>query len=521
MVNDDNSEIINDSLDYSSEYIESDLEGFTEGEIDVIKNMSGSAKEQSLNKSTSHFTDRILQRLVKRPINDNNTEETKGINEPRGTQPKRKLSEGLSVRILMGNFKKLSSKMTPFFSVQYGIIHIITWKKPSKTLCSLFLYTSICVWPHLVLAYPLLFVMFGVLIPGYVYRHPMQRPELIKVKKRGQSVWDFLSSSESSVIDDLVSEEFMERFENDDLRPFSSRSSDSSTLVTFSPGNTIEETDVQEGNKDRNKQIKKQKNLLMNMRGLQNATSDLLKTLDKAESFWYDTAGFKDEKLATLIFYGVMVAVSIIIFLGQFIPWRLIFIQSGWGFMIICHPNTKTYLQAIKNSKSQMKPKKSNGDITEDKPPKRIYNGPFERHDIIVDDEPEVRIVEIYELQYKTPTHSNYEFYNYYSQLFDIKDHLRLSGKAPSGVDHLSKVYPPKDWKFEMSYINTWTIDVNPVEFLRDRSLINPLVYDIREEETEGWIYDNSQGVPDLDYLFRRRRLFRKCFRYGRDPRAV
>ncbi|MDC6270920.1 hypothetical protein PP707_01340, partial [Acetobacter pasteurianus] len=43
----------------------------------------------------------------------------------------------------------------------------------------------------------------------------------------------------------------------------------------------------------------------------------------------------------------------------------------------------------------------------------------------------------------------------------------------------------------------------------------------IKDDENEGWIYDNMKNVVNLEivYEFRRRRLYRECFRYGRSHR--
>lgn len=505
---------------------------YSEAEIEAIREMAESASDEHSKKlGQHHFMDKLLEKMVKHTMADG-TADTEALEE-RILDKSRTSRPALSIRILTSNFKKLSSKMTGFFALQYGIIHIITWKNPSKTLCFLFAYTSICMWPHLVLAYPLIFLIAGVLIPGYVYCHPMNDYEFIKVKKRGQSIWDFFTdSSSTSIIDDLVSDEYLERLEEKEnmLHPVSSRSSDSS-LMFPSPSNTSrpsgstintpQEFEMHQEKKQSNKRVKSQMNLLMNMRDLQNLTTDLLKGMDKAEILWYDLACFKDEKLSTLIFYGLIIATTIIVVLGRYIPWRLIFIQTGWSTIVLCHPQTKKYLVAMKaKKKKQAPPLPPRSNEPENKEAKEVKGkGPFERKDIIVDDPPEVRLVEIFELQCRSPVGGGYEFYNYSTKLFDVRDHIRLSGKRPIGVDHLSKVSPPKDWRFELSFANTWTIDKDPHEFLVHRGMVNKEVFDIREGEDEGWIYDNSLAVPDLDYTFRRRRLYRECFRYGREPK--
>lgn len=188
---------------------------YSEGEIEAIRDMAESAEDESSQKSGHghhHFIDRFLERMVRHTMDDG-TADTEALEE-RILDKSRTTRPSLSIRILASNFKKLSSKMTGFFALQYGIIHIITWRRPTKTLCFLFAYTSICMWPHLVLAYPLIFLIVGVLIPGYVYCHPMNDHEFIKVKKRGQSIWDFFTELEStSIIDDIVSDEYLGHLE--------------------------------------------------------------------------------------------------------------------------------------------------------------------------------------------------------------------------------------------------------------------------------------------------------------------
>lgn len=507
---------------------------YTEEEVEALQEIAETPTDQN-SQTNHHFMDRLFDRMLKHTMNDG-TIESEVLNDRIHDQLRTKKSS-LSIRLLISNFKKLSSKMTGFFAIQYGVIHVITWKKPTKTLCYLFLYTSICVWPHLVLAYPLLFVILGVMLPGYIYCHPMQDIELIKVKKRGQSIWEFFQDSESSsIIDDLLSHDYVSALEANEnmLRPISSRSSDSSSIFQpLAPSstststslnlNTPEQLEKHREKSERNKKIKKQMNLMMNMRDLQNLTTDILKGMDQAEDSYYDIAGFKDEKLSTLIFYGLLIVTSIIVILGKYIPWRWIFIQSGWSIILLCHPNSKKYIQTISPKKSSkpkppLPPRPKSAETLE--PQEKPKSTKLERSDIIVADSPEIRFIEVFELQYKTPTSDDYSLYNYSTTLFDVKDHLRLSGKTPIGVPNLSKVHPPDNWKFEISFANAWVVDKDPKAFLVDRGLMNPKVFIIRQDN-EGWIYDNTASIPDLDYVFRRRRLFRECYRYSRELKRL
>lgn len=483
---------------------------YTEDELKQLKELGSEMDE---NKS-SHFVDRFMEKLLKHAIPMDGEENE--LLEKRITDPERIKKPNLSIRILSSNFKRLSSKMSSFFRLQYGVIHIITWRNPTKTLSFLVLYTSICLWPHLVLAYPMIFLMFGVMLPAYIHRHPMRTPELIKVKKRGQSILDFFNlSDDTSVIEDLLGEDYdrVSDSDSDSLQPVNSKSSDVSNLFSLKPSSasSLSDGDVNEDiqKKSKGRHVKSQMTLFINMRDLQNLTTDILNGINSAEKFWFETAGFKDERLSTFLFYGVILATSIVLVFGRFIPWRLIFIQSGWAGLIICHPNSKKHIMRLNNSKSTIKQKKKIQDA----------EGRFERHDIIIDDSAEIRMVEIYELQVKNLLNNKWSFHRYASNMFDIKNHARAAGKRPHGVDELAKVLPPPDWKFDMGYANTWQIDKNPKDFLKERNIINPHL-EIRDGESEGWIYDNLIGIDNTDstYEFRRRRLSRECYRYSRPP---
>lgn len=487
---------------------EHDLQ-YTEEELEALKNMASPEEDRKSDKS-HHFVDMFLERMIRVSLPMDEPElaaiEAKLRDPDRAAQPR------LSIKILALNFKTLSSKMSLFFAAQYAIVHIITWRNPYKTLSFLVLYTSVCLWPHLVLAYPLVFVLFGIIVPGYIHRHPMGTPELIKVKKRGQSLWDFFHESEDqSIVDDILSED-----SNLEVAPVSSQLlAGLAAYVLPDDASEVGDENEKVQKKAKTRYVKSQVTLLMNMRDLQNLTTDLLKSLGAAEEFWFETAGFKDERLLTFIFYGVAVATCVVLFLGRFIPWRLIFIQSGWVGVILCHPKSKKFLVAVQKNK---KPAKK---IETPKDAAQIIDQKFDRKDIIVDDAAEVRVVEVFELQSRSVLKNEWKHYRYTNTLFDHADPLRAAGKRPRhGVDHLLKVLPPLDWKFDLGYANNWGIDTSPGAYLRDMSVDTSRLR--IPEDDDGWIYDKEEnGVVDGVYEFRRRRLVRDCFRYSRPPRRA
>lgn len=491
---------------------------FTEEEVEAVRSMALSAEEHQKSKEQFHFMDKLIERMVRHSMSEG-SEGAEELSE-RLNDPSRSKKPPLSIRILTSNLKRLSSNMGAFFKFQYGVIHIITWQKPTKTLCALMFYTAICLWPHLVVAMPLLVLLFGIILPSYLHRHPMDTPELIKVQKRGQSFLAFLTeSNDNSVVMDILDvpeEDSLVQTQSTSSGSYAAQKPQSASSIALLKLDVADDIDK----KNNGKFVKKQVSLLMNMRDLQNLTTELLNSLDQAQKIMTDLVGFKDERLTTFIFYITIVVTSVVFFLGKYIPWRMIFIQSGWAFMILCHPNTKKYLVTLSNNKKSNKPAIEVAEGVEGPADKiKLPFESFDRHDIIVDDQPEVRIVEIYELQRRDLFKHEWKLYAYTKRLFDFKDTVRVSGKLPHGVDALSKVLPPPEWKYDFGFANNWRIDQKPLDFLHSRGINQTHL--VCSEDEDGWIYDDLPVDQDSTTEFRRRRLYRECYRYARPPPVI
>lgn len=487
---------------------------FSEDQAALIELMAGSASEhRSSQQDHGHFMDRFMDRLVK---------ESMGTNMPESEEIKRRMHDPsrsnkppLSVRIFTSNMKRLSGKMGPFFKLQYGAIHVITWRNPSKTLCVLIAYTCVCLWPHLVLLFPLLVLLFGFLLPAYLHRHPMDRPEILKVKKRGQSLLDYFNDSdENSLFTDLVADRRDLHYDDGASHVSLSSLADGSELQLRYEDRSVmgsESTDTNgsKPKKEKKKFVMLQVSMLINMRDLQNLTTDVLDSISKAEDLLNDIISFKNERVTTFVFYLLIVLTCVLLFLGQYIPWRLVFIVSGWVALLACHPHTKKLLVKAKGNRAEVEHE------VKEKPKKENFLEKFDRNDIIVDDQPEVRVVEIFELQTRDVFKHEWKFYGYSKRLFDATDLVRMSGKLPHGVDNITKVMPPREWKFDSGYSGHWYIDTKPEVFLEERA-IDKSHLSVLITEKEGWIVDVLPADLDLTREFRRRRLYRECYRYSR-----
>lgn len=507
----------------AKELTKNEIHDLTNENYDLIEKMPLSAEEFRNQKANeeSHFMDRFMERLAEKVI-PTDSPDAKLFHE-RIKDPSRNLKKPLSVVLLVSNLKRMSSKMGGFFRLQYGVIHIFTWRNQPKTLFTLVVYTSVCLWPHLVVCLPVLFLLFGVILPHYLQRHPMVVTEILPVKKRSRSFFQFFSESQNnSLLFDYLNED-SSPIESNLLTTESTVSSGDYTISASSEA--VEEPILPEqddsrgkksGKSDKSKVIKSQVSLLMNMRDLQNLTSDLLDGLDHAETLATDFLSFKNERLSTVVFYVVLLLTLVVFFLGQFIPWRLLFIIAGWTVMGMLHPGAKDLIASLKTNQKQAE----EPTIVKPIPSRAILPESYVFDNIIVDNEPEIRTVEIYELQAKDFFKHEWSLFAYTKRVYDWKDPVRVAGKIPHGVNNLRKVLPPKEWKYDFGYANNWFIDTNPAKFMEERKLDKSHLR-TRNDTSEGWIYDVVPVDQENIREFRRRRLYRTCYQYARPVKPI
>lgn len=514
-------------------------------DVEMIESMALLAENLRIQKGRERIreTDQFIERLVEKTVTNRSTE-NQNLHE-RAIDQSRKDKKPLSIMLLASNLKRMSLKMRSFFEFQYGVIHILTWKNQLKTLFSLVLYTCICLWPHLAMCFPFLFLLFGVILPNYLKRHPLPVIEILPVKKRGQSFFLFLSGTQnSSLLTDLLSAD-SHHLEQITLASSNQLSVDyvepsaSDPLEFRSHSGIIPNVTENLLKKDSSKVVTSQLSFLMNMRDLQDLTSNVLEAIEDTENMATDLLSFKNERISTAIFYVLIVLTLIVFFLGQFIPWRLFFIFAGWVILGAFHPGLKDAVTAIKKVKEgAMKnstlssggdnSKEANNSANSENPhvvvpePRRTPVPSFyEFSSIIVDGDPETKIAEIYELQTKDIFKHEWTLFGYSKRIYDWKDPVRISRKLPQSVDHLQKVLPPTEWKYDFGYASNWFIDTDPASLIKERRLDKRHLR-IRDHDAEqGWIYDDIPVEQDNVKEFRRRRIYRTCYRYARPVQKI
>lgn len=426
------------------------------------------SQEKKMARQQNHFLDILLEKLLFHAIPG--TLPDKEEFENRINDPIRKDTERLSVPKFVSNLRKSTAKLGGMFQAQYFVLRIFHWTQPSLTLLALVIYSLVVLNPSILFMLPLLLLLYGAMVPGYVYRHPINKPELVHVRERGDSLLD----------------KFFRLHEGKDLDRFIEEDSFEQNMIDRVP-------EVDDATDSGSKLLKKNMEFFVNMRDLQNVMSKGLKLHDKAENFWYGTAGFKDERHSTSLFFTVFTSTFFFIVIGPYIPWRFILITSGWALLIVIHPKV---IPKVKKLNETLKPRKKELD-------KMVKES--ERQDIVIDEAPEVRQLELFEIWKKSLTSSTWEFYMFSNSVFDQTDFYRRSQRPPPGVTDLSEVACPKTWRFDDE---SWNIDYNCKRWFYNRGL-----------RLNGPLHIDSNNEFFVDQEFKRRRLYRNAIRYSKPAR--
>ncbi|OUM53854.1 hypothetical protein BVG19_g3175 [[Candida] boidinii] len=584
----------------------------------------------------SHFSDKLIDKLIQNavPSNEKDALTSKLQNEYRSSKP------SLSIRLLIRNFKTLSSKLDLLFKIQYGIVKIVSWKDPCLTLSFLVLYTWGCIHLYLFLIYPFIFIIGYSLLPNYLYRHPVNI-NLVEMKERGGSIFGFLKEDEewkaemeeirkereaffhesesrrdsdefsidsllgdSSIADfdkeilknsNLSAIDLMKLFASTNKTGYSFDSDDESsskdaaitlalaassmrsdsgdsapTSSSDSGVNRTQSTDDTVGNdipEASGTRISSKINLLINMRDLQNLTTDIIKLIENIEVLVQEYTSFKDEKKSTLFFFQLILVVISIMLFGPFIPWRVIFIVSVWVLFLYIHPKRLEYIATIKEQQRDMRgfppslddladsdlpPSLPSRVVPPPVPPRRnvpairppsvrnqvnahmssrhlklgkvttqeaLDNAQFKRKSemfidnlIVVDEEPEIKTVEIFEIEQRGLTPHQFIPFLFSNSIYDKSSVSRNSNRKPKGVPMIHLVKAPISWKFKDD--SDWEIDTNPKEWCSNK-VIDKYISFRSDSDQEGWVYD----ADDDETQFRRRRYTRVCLRYSKPAR--
>ena len=175
------------------------------------------------------------------------------------------------------------------------LIRLFSWRQTTATLSFLAVYTLICLKPHLLPVVPLALLLFGIMLPSFLARHPTPANDpRIEPSYRGAA-----TAPASRV------------------KPAPDFSTD----------------------------------FWRNMRDLQNSMEDFSRLHDAANDYITPYTNFSDETMSSGVFL-VLTALSIAAFIGSsLVPWRTVALLGGWAALLSAHPQAQKALLTTKNVK--------------------------------------------------------------------------------------------------------------------------------------------------------------------------
>ncbi|KAK9361592.1 integral peroxisomal membrane peroxin-domain-containing protein [Lipomyces starkeyi] len=414
------------------------------GSDDATSSSSSSSHESSGSKESrkDHITDKLLERLFASalPAADavNGGSTLTDVAERLQDQKNR---PAFSVPVMARNFSRLNARIGVVFRLQYKILRIMIWRNPNHTFSALAVYSFLCLYPFLLILFPVVVVLLGFMVPAFAQRHPPPPSPLPS----------FPVPSEGPPL-----------AEARELRPVPELSRD----------------------------------FLMNMRDIQNAMDDFTRAYDKIVGALTKPTNFKDEQYSSAVYLALLVFGAVMFVISPYLPWRHIFLVWGWAVVTMGHPKARRIL-------------KSSHDMYVSPREHQLSNlfDAWVQKDIVLDELPEQRHVEIFELQrQKNSDVDEWDDWLFSAAPYDALSPQRASKQRPQGVRFLDEVLPPIGWKFAQN--SAWKLDLRPAEWVLQRSVVGADV-----DNNSKWVYDTTLSGRRGEW--RRRRWLRACERHS------
>ncbi|CAK7208466.1 Peroxisome size and maintenance regulator [Sporothrix curviconia] len=399
-----------------------------------------------------------------------------GIDFDEFAAPPKKPRPGFSVAIMSTNFRRFNARIGVVFRFQNKVERLLAWRRASHTVSFLGVYTFVCLDPYLLTLAPLAILLLGVLIPGFITRHP--------------------GTSTTNTPSLALPAEYYARG------------------PPLAPPRTVKP--VKELSRD----------FFRNMGDLQNSMEDFSVAHDKIVQTVVPATNFADEAFSSALFVVLCVSAALLSVAAHLLPWRLMFLVGGWAVVLSNHPAVARQIRIWKKSMNspptaaapvplgeKATDAKKDGAATaaavaapEVKPPATasaasLWNA-WVAADIILDEAPETREVEIFELQRRSTEADEWEPWVFSPSPYDPLSQPRLnananaasasvsafalglgSGGRPSGARFFEDVLPPQGWEWSEK---KWALDLWSRDWVEERIITGVEV----ETEGERWVYD-------------------------------
>ncbi|KAF1986882.1 Pex24p-domain-containing protein [Aulographum hederae CBS 113979] len=378
-----------------------------------------SSRMESPNKIQDRLVNLLLSQVIPGPTNDDDDENT-----PKDRRSRKYVDRpNFSLPLMSTNFRRFNSRIGVAFVFQNRLIRLFTWKVPTQTFSFLAVYTFVCLNPALLAVCPIVACLFFIMVPAFLTRHPP---------------------------------------------PPAHAATETYPLAgpPLAPPRKIKP--APELSKD----------FFRNMRDLQNCMEDFSRVHDLTISILGPPTNFSDESLSSALFLALSLLACILFLAADHIPWRPVFLLTGWVATISGHPSLQDLLITTKS------------DLVLRDHNKTAFSAfsSFATTDIALDSSPERREVEIFELQrlvnpYSTAPDAEYEPFMFSPSPYTILSPSRIAGDRPKGTRFFEDVFPPRGWRWADK---KWTLDLMGREWVEERAITGVEI----EVEGERWVSD-------------------------------
>ncbi|KAI5282477.1 hypothetical protein KEM54_002716 [Ascosphaera aggregata] len=462
----------------------------------------GSEKDREFAKTVT-FQDKLVNSLIEQVIDSPESPDPSNEGSKRH-QYAGPLGNGLSLPIMTDNFRRFNGRVGVVFKFQHQVEKLLQWHNPTHTLSLLATLTLVCLHPTLLVPLPFIVFLVFIMVPGYLARHP---PPPVTSTSSTTAYYSY----------------------------------DGPALA---PAQTVKP--VSETSRD----------FFDNMANLQKSMGDFSDAYDAIVSALLPAANFSNERLSSTIFLLTTGVVMALLCTAHLVPWNLVVLVGGDLAILAGNERVRWHVEQLiakmrgdvvsgkdgkvrlgtdqkeeeeeEEEKKKQKQKKEK-DIstaaaitttTTKSSGSQFLNSLESVVAITLSAEPEVREVEIFELQHRTTTAAattttslttsayssatpTWETFVFTPTPYDPLSPARIAGDRPQGCRFFEDVKPPEGWTWKGS---KWELDLDAKEWVLERMVtgvgvegVGGCVFDSgvhrdipvgKGEEMGGWVWD-------------------------------
>ncbi|KAI5299389.1 Lanosterol 14-alpha-demethylase, partial [Ascosphaera pollenicola] len=392
-------------------------------------------KEKELAKTLT-FQDKLVNSLIEQVIDPGSPDSlSDGKTRPQDAGP---LGNGLSLPVMTDNFRRFNGRIGVVFTFQHDVEKLLQWQNPTHTLAFLATFTLICLHPTLLVSLPLIVFLLFIMVPGYLTRHP---PPPVTSTSSTTAYYSY----------------------------------DGPALA---PAQTVKP--ASETSRD----------FFDNLAHLQRSMGDFSDAYDAVVAALLPAANFSNERLSSTIFLLVTMAVIWLLLTAHLVPWNLVVMVVGDLGILAGSERVRWHVERVlqniqnhsdskghdddgteKYGKTGSDARAGAGAIAEEETPgSKFLDSLKSTIAITLSTSPEVREVEIFELQHKvTASYSSnpvWETFIFTPTPYDPLCPARIAGDRPQGCRFFEDVQPPEGWTWKG---HKWELDLDAKEWVLER----------------------------------------------------